>query len=57
MQPAKIDSVYGYLTPKKFLSSLMNPTQKSKQTRTEIDNQNSPQHSHSNMTSSPRKRR
>lgn len=55
MQPSKIDSVYDYLTPKKFLSSLMNPTHKNKPNRSEIDNEDSPGNlvqSHSNLTSS-----
>lgn len=30
MNPNKIDSVYGYLTPKRILTSLMNPSQKNK---------------------------
>lgn len=33
MNPNKIDSVYGYLTPKRILTSLMNPSQKNKANR------------------------
>lgn len=33
MNPNKIDTVHGYLTPKRMLTSLMNPSQKNKVNR------------------------
>jgi len=60
MQPSKIDSVYDYLTPKKFLTSLMNPAHKNKPSRSEMGNLDSPpnlQQSLSNLTSSVRRGR
>lgn len=42
MQPTRVDSVHGYLTPKRFLSTLMNPPQKSKSNRSMAEQYNSP---------------
>lgn len=58
MQPTRVDSVHGYLTPKRFLSTLMNPPHKSKSNRSMAEQYNSPsnlEQSQTNLTSPPRK--
>lgn len=57
MQPQKMDSVLGYLTPKRLLTNIMNPNNKTKINRSVIDSLNSPSNIDNNITSSNSPRR
>ena len=60
MQAQKVDSVIGYLTPKRLLTNIMNPSHKNKINRSLADPLNSPNsidQSQGALNSTPRKER